>query len=166
MKSKGPYPGGKEKALERIKAALDSSIGREEKAGRIADAIRVFGEYRWVGIYDVGESEIANVVWSGPGPPAYPRFPLNRGLTGEAVAKRCTIVCNDVASDPHYLPALGNTRSEMIVPVKIGAAGEVIGTLDVEAESKDAFSEADRKFLEECALAAAGLWNTETESLM
>ncbi len=103
-------------------------------------------------------TEIANVAWSGPGPPAHPRFPAGRGLSGEAVATGRTVVCNDVRNDPRYLVALGDTRSEIIVPVKLGAAGRVVGTLDVEAERENAFSEADREFLEECAVAAAGLW--------
>ncbi len=137
---------------------LNSSAGREEKAGRIADAIRLSGGYRWVGLYDVSATEIANVAWSDPGPPAHPRFPVTHGLSGEAVATGRTVVCNDVGNDPRYLVALGDTRSEIIVPVKLGAAGRVVGTLDVEAERVGAFSDADREFLEECARAAAGLW--------
>ena len=136
---------------------LNSSAGREEKAGRIADAIRLSGSYRWVGVYDVSETEIANLAWSGPGPPAHPRFPADRGLSGEAVATRRTVVCNDVLNDPRYLVALGDTRSEIIVPVR-SVSGAVVGTLDVEAAREDAFSDADREFLEECASAAAGLW--------
>lgn len=145
-------------ALGRIRAALDSPAGREEKAGRVAEAIRLSGAYRWVGVYDVGEAEIVNVAWSGPGPPAYLRFPVSSGLSGEAVATCRAVVCNDVLNDPRYLTALGSTRSEIIVPVRRGAAGDVVGTLDVEAEREDAFSDADRKFLEECARAAADLW--------
>jgi putative methionine-R-sulfoxide reductase with GAF domain len=157
MKSEG-RASERAEALSRIRAALNSSAGREEKAGRVADAIRLSGGYRWVGVYDVSETEIANLAWSGPGPPANPRFHAGLGLSGEAVATRRTVVCNDVLNDPRYLVALGDTRSEIIIPVKLGAAGDVVGTLDVEAERENAFSEADREFLEECASAAAGLW--------
>jgi putative methionine-R-sulfoxide reductase with GAF domain len=45
-----------------------------------------------------------------------------------------------------------------MIPIKLGAADDVVGTLDVEAARENAFSAADREFLEECAGAAAGLW--------
>lgn len=87
-----------------------------------------------------------------------PRFHVGRGLSGQAVATRRTIICNDVLNDPRYLTAFGSTRSEIVVPLTRATDGDVIGTLDVEAEREGAFSEADRKFLEECARAAASLW--------
>lgn len=145
-------------ALGRIRGALASPLARGAKAERVAESIRLCGDYRWVGVYDVRGPEIVNVAWSGHGPPAHPRFPADRGLSGEAVATGRAVVCNDVLNDPRYLTAFGSTRSEIVVPVARAATGEVVGTLDAEAERADAFSDADREFLEECAREAAGLW--------
>src|SRR5262249_22769153 len=107
--------------------------------------------YRWVGIYDVGETEIILVAWSGPGPPAHPRFPSDLGLCGEAARERRTVIAGDVGRDPHYLPTLEGTRSEIVVPILDLVTGRARGTLDVESDRPDAFSEADREFLELCA---------------
>ena len=43
------------------------------------------------------------------------------------------------------------------MPIR-GADGTVAGLLDVESERADAFGEEDRRFLEACAAALAGLW--------
>ena len=144
--------------LRQIAEVLDSSADRTSKARRIAEAVRLAGNYRWVGVYDVGEREIAVIAWSGVGAPAHPRFPATRGLSGHAVSTRRAVVSNDVANDPRYLTAFGSTRSEIIVPVINPGSQRVVGTLDVESEVKGAFTEADRELLEECAGAMARLW--------
>jgi GAF domain-containing protein len=113
-----------------------------------------------VGVYEVTEDEIVNVAFSGPGAPVYPRFPITQGLSGVAVASGETVVAGDVAEDPRYLTAFGSTQSEIIVPVVDGAKRKVVGTIDVESEEKDAFSEADRAALERCAVGVAGLFKT------
>ncbi|HEX6581361.1 MAG TPA: hypothetical protein VF195_10875 [Actinomycetota bacterium] len=43
--------------------------------------------------------------------PAYPRFPVTKGLTGVAVAAQHTIVSDDVSRDPRYLTAFETTGS-------------------------------------------------------
>ena len=124
---------------------------------RFAERIREAGGYRWVGIYAVGSREISVIGWSGPEPPAHPRFPKERGLCGSAAASGSTVLVNDVTSDPRYLTTLGNTRSEIVVPVK-RATGEVVGLIDVESERVDAFGRDDERLLEGFALQAAGFW--------
>jgi L-methionine (R)-S-oxide reductase len=146
--------------LAEISRILERNNGREEKAARVAEAIRRACDYRWVGIYEVMEDEIANIAFDGPEAPVYPRFPITQGLSGAAVASGETVFAGDVAEDPRYLTAFGSTRSEIIVPVVEGAKRKVVATIDVESEEKDAFSEADRSALEHCAVAVAGLFKT------
>jgi putative methionine-R-sulfoxide reductase with GAF domain len=103
--------------LEAIRAAAVLPLSRRERSQRITDLVRAATGRRWVGVYEVTLPEVVNLAWSGPAPPAYPRFPVERGLTGEAIRACSTIVSNDVASDPRYLTALASTGSELIVPV-------------------------------------------------
>jgi L-methionine (R)-S-oxide reductase len=137
---------------------LRSGVERPVRAERIADLIRRAVGYRWVGLYDVGPEEISVLGWSGPGPPAHPRFPVSEGLCGAAVASRATVIVGDVTGDPRYLATLGTTRSEMVVPVLDGTRSEVVGLIDVESQHKDAFTDADRGFLERCATTLVSLW--------
>jgi putative methionine-R-sulfoxide reductase with GAF domain len=67
-------------------------------------------------------------------------------------------VVGDVRKEHRYLTAFGSTRSEIIVPVVDSAGRKVIGTIDVESEQEDAFSEEDRAVLERCAAAIARLF--------
>ena len=144
--------------LRGIDDVLAADQGRTEKAVQIAELVRQAGSYRWVGLYEVTDREIAVMGWSGPGAPAYPRFPVTKGLSGAAVAARRAVVVNDVTADPRYLTAFAGTLSEAIVPVVDPGTGVVVGTLDVESGERDAFTNADRQALERVAAASRGLF--------
>ena len=131
---------------------------RQERADQAADVIRRIGPYRWVGIYDITDEDAVVIAWSGLGPPAFIRFPVTAGLTGEAVRTRSTVVANDVATNSLYLTAFVGTRSEIIVPVLDPSGSRVVGTIDVESDKVNAFGAPDQKVLEDCALALAPLW--------
>jgi L-methionine (R)-S-oxide reductase len=126
------------------------------EAVALAEQIRRAGDYRWVGIYEVGPEEISVVGWSGPAPPEHPSFPKNSGLCGAAAASGSTVVVEDVTKDPRYIPTLGDTRSEMVVPAK-RSTGEVVGLIDVESGNVDAFTPIDLRLLEGFAPAVARL---------
>lgn len=130
----------RDELADKLNAILARNADREAKARLIAEAIRLNGNYRWVGLYDVDPESalVSNIAWSGPAPPAFPTFPITRGLTSRAIADRKTINMGDVASDPAYLTALDSTRSEIIVPV-LSPSGSVAGTIDVKSELPNAF---------------------------
>jgi putative methionine-R-sulfoxide reductase with GAF domain len=148
----------KPRLLNELGRVLQSADGREAKAERISETIRSAGDYRWVGIYEVSGEEIAVIGWSGPGEPAYRRFQITQGLSGTAVSSGEVVVVGDVTTDPRYLTAFGSTRSEIIVPVIEPATWKVVGTIDVESEHKNAFTDADRATLDRCAAAIADLF--------
>src|SRR5262245_23005547 len=145
--------------LNTLQSLMRSMHSREEKARLAAEAIRRAGGYRWVGLYDVEELEIAVVGWSGPSAPTYPRFSRQKGLNGASVAKRESVVVQDVRLDSRYLATLGDTMSEMIVPVR-GANGAIVGTIDVESAAINAFSEHDQEMLRQCTTILLPLWTT------
>src|SRR5437879_10581016 len=126
----------------------------------IAELLRSSGSYRWVGLYDVDHAAgvVKNIVWSGPSAPEYPMFPITKGLTGAVISSGRAVNVGDVEADPRYLTAFGTTRSEIIVPVFGGAGGNVVGTIDVESEKPNAFSEDVQAFLEACSTVIRPLW--------
>jgi L-methionine (R)-S-oxide reductase len=143
-------------------ALLRSPRTRVERAEKIAELIRHSRNYRWVGVYDVGPEEVSIIAYSGPDAPAYPQFPITKGLTGSAIRDRKTVVTADVRSDPRYLTAFATTLSEIIIPVLDEKTGAVIGTIDVESEKANAFSLEDQKLLETCArVASLVLWRDD-----
>jgi len=144
--------------MEEVSRKLEDDGDRQRKVADIAGAIRSAGGYRWVGLYEVTEDEIINLAFDGPGAPTHPRFPVTQGLSSSAVASGKTVVVGDVSKDPRYLTAFGTTRSEIIVPVLDPTGRKVVGTIDVESDRVDAFSEEDRAALERCAAVVAGIF--------
>jgi putative methionine-R-sulfoxide reductase with GAF domain len=143
--------------LNEIRSTAMGGGDRAEKAKRLADLIRKLGEYRWVGVYDVGAEIVSIIAWSGPSAPENPSFPASKGLTGAAIQQKRAVIVGDVRNDPRYLTAFGSTLSEIIVPV-LSPDGRVIGTVDVESERANAFSASDQQMIEQCSQAALPLW--------
>lgn len=137
---------------------METSGPRDEKAPRAAEIIRRVRGYRWVGLYEAGPAEISVIAWNGPSAPTYPRFPVTSRLNGAAVASGSPVIVQDVTQDPRYLTTLGNTKAEMIVPVRI-LDGRVVGTIDVESDRTQAFTQDDSDFLEACASILLPLWS-------
>ncbi len=144
--------------LNEIRSLAMSSGDRAARAKRLAELIRKLGDYRWVGVYGVGPELVSIIAWSGPNAPEYPSFPVTKGLTSAAVESKKAVVVGDVRNDPRYLTAFGSTLSEIIVPVLSPGDARVIGTVDVESDRANAFSERDQQMIEQCAEAALGLW--------
>ena len=144
--------------LAAIAAALDTADDREVRARRAAQIVREARNFRWVGIYDVGDEYVELIGHTGVEAPVFVRFEIDRGLSGEAVLTRETVVSNDVARDPRYLTAFASTGSEMIVPLLGAETGIVFGTLDIESDRTGAFSDDDRAFAERCAQALIPLF--------
>jgi L-methionine (R)-S-oxide reductase len=132
---------------------------RQVKGRRAAAAIARVGGYRWVGVYDIGATEIGVLGWAGPSAPAYPTFPRSQGLNGVAVAAGEPVIVQDVSQDHRYLSTLGSTRAEMIMPVRAKLGGAVVGTIDVESDRVNPFTEWDCVLLSACAEALIDLWS-------
>src|SRR5262245_53637846 len=147
--------------LSGLRAITTDTAARRHSLHKIADVIRNSGNYRWVGLYDVNHAAqtVAIVVYSGPGAPEFPTFPITKGLTGGAIQSRTTVSVGDVSADPRYLTAFGSTQSEIIVPIFDVKGDHVIGTLDVESEYRNAFDQDTQRVLEECARIIAPLWD-------
>jgi L-methionine (R)-S-oxide reductase len=143
--------------VEDVRRAAGPDRPADERAAQIAELIRTRTGRRWVGIYRVTSTEVRNLAWSGPEGPAHPNFPIERGLTGAAIRFRATVLSNDVANDSRYLTNQESTGSELIVPVLLG--GTVVGTLDIEDPSTDAFDEGDRTLFEDLAAVLTGLYD-------
>lgn len=144
--------------LNQIRSIAASGDDRSAKAKRLAERIQKLGDYRWVGVYDVGSEIVSIIAWSGPSSPEFPSFPANKGLTGAAIEGKKAVISSDVKNDPRCLTTFGSTVCELIVPVFSPADGRVIGTVDVESERQNAFSARDQQMIEQCAQAALPIW--------
>ena len=60
-----------------------------------------------------------------------------------------TVVVDDVNADPRYLACSLETKSEIVVPVRVH--DEIVGELDIDSHEPAAFGDDDRRFCEFCA---------------
>jgi L-methionine (R)-S-oxide reductase len=107
--------------------------------------------YNWVGFYmlDPGND---GVLVLGPfrgAPTEHIRIPVTQGICGAAVAQGETVIVEDVSSDPRYLSCSIDTKSEIVVPIRVH--GKIVGEIDIDSHTLNAFGPDDRRFLEECA---------------
>lgn len=111
--------------------------------------------YDWAGFYMIetgkapGEKDFLILGTYIGAPTPHARIPLDQGICGAAAASGQTIVVDDVASDPRYLACSIETKSEIVVPVRMH--GKVVGELDIDSHTPAAFSADDRQLVEHCA---------------
>lgn len=110
--------------------------------------------YDWVGFYMIEKGGTAEppVLVLGPYVGAvttHTRIPLDQGICGAAAATGRTVIVDDVAGDPRYLACSIETKSEIVVPIRV--KGEVVGELDIDSHTRAAFTPDDRQLVEHCA---------------
>jgi L-methionine (R)-S-oxide reductase len=107
--------------------------------------------YNWTGFYMLDPSNPEMLVLGSfrGAPTEHVRIPVSQGICGAAVAQNSTVIVEDVHSDPRYLACSLETRSEIVVPIRVH--GVVVGEIDIDSHESAAFGPEDRAFLEECA---------------
>jgi L-methionine (R)-S-oxide reductase len=119
--------------------------------GRLQERLR---HYDWVGFYMIEKPDegAEPVLVLGPyvgAVTSHTRIPLNQGICGAAASSGKTVVVDDVNADPRYLACSIQTKSEIVVPIRV--KGEVVGELDIDSHTPAAFQADDRQLVEHCA---------------
>ena len=70
---------------------------------------------------------------------------LDRGLTGQAYRTRVPVRSDDIQLDPAALPALADTRSQLIIPICI--EDRVLGLIDLQSPLVAAFQSVDQSWM-------------------
>lgn len=104
--------------------------------------------YNWVGFYLV-DPKNPNMLVVGAYVGSFSpntHIPLTTGLCGAAATTGRTVVVQDVAADPRYLPGSSIVKSEVVVPIFV--AGKLAAELDVESYFANTFTKAEQEFAE------------------
>ncbi len=70
---------------------------------------------------------------------------IDRGLSGWVIRNKFTVRSGNLPADPRYIASYPGMHSGLYVPLQIG--NNVLGSIAVETEDKDAFSEQDERLL-------------------
>jgi len=102
-------------------------------------------DLNWAGFYLLKAGEL--VLGPFQGKPACVRIAIGKGVCGTAVARRESVLVEDVEFFPGHIACDAASRSELVVPLI--RDGVVIGVLDLDAPLPSRFDEDDRAGCEE-----------------
>ncbi|MCI4348178.1 MAG: GAF domain-containing protein [Thermoplasmata archaeon] len=127
-----------------------------EALGEVCRFLRhEFHHFRWVGIYLRDGDTLRLAAWSGPEASEHVTIPLGQGICGKAAREDRTIIVDDVRAAPEYIACFLETRSEIVVPIRIGST--VVGEIDIDGNEVKAYDVSDDRFLTAVAQRVAAL---------
>ena len=97
--------------------------------------------FLWTGFYRVVAPQLLQV---GPyqGSLGCVDIQFGRGVCGTAAAEGRTVIVDDVDKFPGHISCDSRSRSEIVIPV-LNAAGNLIGVLDIDSDTKGSFTDED-----------------------
>jgi GAF domain-containing protein len=101
----------------------------------------------WLGFYLLKRGEL--VVGPFQGKPACVRIALGKGVCGASAEQRKTLIVPDVNKFPGHIFCDPDSKSEIVVPLICD--GDLLGVLDVDSSSLNAFDEVDQQYLQRIA---------------
>ena len=135
-----------------LAAQLTGLLGDERD--RIANAANMSAflfmtvpDLNWAGFYFMQDGEL--IVGPFQGKPACVRIAVGEGVCGTAVAKRRSILVEDVHAFPGHIACDAGSESELVVPLV--KYGEIIGVLDLDSPRLARFDADDQVGMETLA---------------
>ena len=122
--------------LDRALAAKAGPVKSGSPLEKTVEILYDQRRYFWVGIYLVAGERVERQAFRGPVPPCH-SFAFGKGNVGTVGQNGLVKVIPDVSQDPTYSMCFLETKSEIVVPIKI--VGRVLGVIDVESDRADAF---------------------------
>lgn len=101
----------------------------------------------WAGFYLMRGGEL--VLGPFQGKPACVRIPVGLGVCGTAVARRESVLVEDVHAFPGHIACDAASRSELVVPLI--RDGEIIGVIDLDSPEPGRFDADDQAGIEAIA---------------
>ncbi|MBQ7318981.1 MAG: GAF domain-containing protein [Clostridia bacterium] len=130
---------------EQLRALID---GVPHKIANLANASALLwqslDDINWAGFYLMQDGAL--VLGPFQGKPACIEIAVGRGVCGTAVARRETVLVENVHDFPGHIACDGASNSEIVVPLFCG--DEVIGVLDIDSPIYSRFTANDRVGLE------------------
>lgn len=106
-------------------------------------AVRSISEeerFDWVGVYLLRDEELWLHNYVGE-PTVHAKIPVGTGVCGRAVAERTNLNIPDVSEEENYLACSPDTQSELVILIRAG--DDIFGQIDLDSETKAAFTEED-----------------------
>jgi L-methionine (R)-S-oxide reductase len=116
---------------------------------RIVERLSREERFDWVGVYLIEGDTLVLGPFRGPNPVGHERTPVGEGVCGTVAVSRSTEVVPDVSQREGHIQCFIGTRSEVVAPIE--RDGSVLGVLDVDSDTLDAFGEREVELVQEAA---------------
>lgn len=106
-------------------------------------AVRAVSEeerFDWVGVYLLKDDELWLHNYVGE-PTEHAKIPVGTGICGRAVEERTNLNVPDVSKEENYLACSPDVQSELVILIRAG--DDIFGQIDLDSETKAAFTEED-----------------------
>ena len=147
-----------EPLLLEVADVLATSLDLDTTLRRVAQVVRKVIDYEIFAILLLNEkTQELRFRFQVGYPPEFTdraRVKVGEGVTGQAAQLRKAILVDDVTTDPTYISAIPNVRSELAVPLI--TKNRVIGVIDLEARDPGYFNEEHSRLLTLVASRIAG----------
>lgn len=144
--------GGYAALVDQLNALIAGEPNRMANLANAAALLKAsLSDVNWAGFYMLEGNEL--VLGPFQGLPACVRIAVGKGVCGQAVARRETLVVPDVHAFPGHIPCDQASNSEIVIP--LAKDGAIIGVLDIDSPSFGRFTDTDRLGLEQFAAALA-----------
>jgi L-methionine (R)-S-oxide reductase len=120
-----------------------------ERLDEIVERLSRRDRFDWVGVYLVEGDELVLGSYRGENPIGHERIPLGEGVCGAVAASGTTEVVPDVSKRGGHIQCFIGTRSEVVAPIV--RQGRVIGVLDIDSDTLDAFGPDEVEVVERAA---------------
>jgi L-methionine (R)-S-oxide reductase len=134
-----------EELTRQLRGLLEGERDAIANAANMAALIwETLPDLNWAGFYFMRGGEL--VLGPFQGKPACVRIAVGKGVCGTAVARKASVVVEDVHEFPGHIACDSASNSELVVPLI--RDGKVIGVLDLDSPKHARFDEDDRKACE------------------
>lgn len=116
----------------------------------------VNAKYNWTGIYVLRNGKLKLQAFCGK-ETEHVEINLGDGLCSMAITQDNVVNEPEVKSNTKYLACFPETESELVVPIRFN--GKPIGELDIDSDSKAAFTREDEQYLLELCNLISGRIN-------
>lgn len=146
--SAGDKPGFYGELLQQLEGLLHGERDAIANAANLSALLfDAMPRLNWAGFYLMRGGEL--VLGPFQGKPACVRIPIGRGVCGTAVARRKSVLVEDVHAFPGHIACDAASRSELVVPLI--RDGEVIGVIDLDSPEPGRFDADDQAGIEAIA---------------
>lgn len=139
-------------SLAIIKETIASNNSLESKLTSIVKLLNTnYPRCIWVGFYFMNHQ--TQQLHLGPytgTPTEHTIIPFGKGICGQVAVSGETYVADNVQEESNYIACSMGVQSEIVVPIYDKET--LVAQLDIDSNTLQAFTETDRKFLEEVCL--------------